>query len=92
MEFEWDPAKAASNLGKHGIDFDEAIAVFEDPSAVIIRDPRDYAGEMRYQVIGAVEGVILSVSLTLRGRAYRIISARRASRRERRTYTLQARN
>ena len=91
MEFEWDPAKAASNLAKHGISFVAAMRVFEDPMAMIIRDHRDYGDETRYQAIGAVEGVILFVSVTLRGGVYRIINARRASRGERRAYSLQAR-
>ena len=90
MEFEWDPAKAASNLVKHGISFVAAMRVFEDPTAAIIRDHRDYGGETRYQAIGAVEGVILFVSYTLRGGVHRIINARRASRRERTAYSLQA--
>jgi hypothetical protein len=92
MEFEWDPTKAASNLTKHGISFVAAMSVFEDPLAVIIHDHRDYDGETRYQAIGAVEGVILFVSFTLRGGVHRIINARRASGRERRAYSLQARS
>ena len=92
MEFEWDPAKAASNLTKHGIDFDEAIAVFDDPRMLSIVDPRSY-GETRYVAIGTVGGRTLAVVYTNRGnQIWRIISARRASRRERTAYTLQARN
>jgi hypothetical protein len=92
MEFEWDPTKAASNLTKHGIAFVAAMRVFEDPMTMIIRDHRDYGGETRYQAIGAVEGVILFVSFTRRGGVHRIINARRASRRERRAHSLQARS
>jgi putative transcriptional regulator len=54
MEFEWDPAKAASNLTKHGIDFDEAIAVFDDPRVLSIADLRSY-GETRYVAIERFE-------------------------------------
>ena len=92
MEFEWDPAKAASNLAKHGICFAAAMRVFDDPMAVIIRDRRNYGGETRYQAMGAVEGVILLVSFTLRGGVHRIINARRANRRERTVYSLQTRS
>jgi len=90
MEFEWDPAKATGNLAKHGISFVAAMRVFDDPSTIVIRDGRDYGGETRYQAIGNVEGVVLFVSFTLRAGVYRIINARRASRRERTTYSLQA--
>jgi uncharacterized DUF497 family protein len=51
MEFEWDPAKATSNLAKHGVDFDDAIAVFNDPRALHVVDPRSY-GETRYRAVG----------------------------------------
>jgi len=92
MEFERDPAKAASNLAKHGIDFDEALAVFDDPRTSSVVDPRSY-GETRYIAVGMVEGRILAVVYTMRGNQIcRIIGARRASRRERTAYTLQARN
>jgi hypothetical protein len=92
MEFEWDPAKAASNLTKHGIDFDDAIAVFDDPRILSVVDPRSH-GETRYRAIGTVKGRMLLVVYTMRGsEVRRIISARRASRRERTAHTLQARN
>ena len=92
MEFEWDRAKAASNLAKHGIDFDDAIGVFDDPRMLSIVDPRSY-GETRYNAIGAVEGRVLFVVYTKRGsEVFRIISARKASRRERTAYMLQTRN
>jgi uncharacterized protein len=92
MEFEWDPAKATSNLAKHGVDFDDATAVFDDPSMLSVVDPRGY-GERRHRAVGTVEGRVLLVVYTMRGsQICRIISARRASRRERTAYTLQARN
>jgi uncharacterized DUF497 family protein len=92
MEFEWDPAKAAVNLAKHGIDFDEAIAVFDDPKMLSIVDPRSY-GETRHTAIGTAAGRTLAVVYTMRrSQICRIISARRASRRERTAYTLQAGN
>lgn len=91
MEFEWDPAKAASNLGKHGIDFEDAIELFDDPDKVELVDPRD-RGEPRFRAVGMAGGEVVFVSYTVRGQSRRIISARRASRRERAAYTLQARD
>lgn len=85
MDFEWDPAKAASNLAKHGIDFAEAAQVLGDPDRRERIDPRS-RGEPRFQAIGIASGRILFVSYTLRGAVYRIISVRRASRREREAY------
>ncbi len=87
MEVEWDPAKAASNLAKHEVDFSAATKVFDDPSMLIGLDPRP-RGETRYQAIGSVSGVVLFVSYTMRGEVCRVISARRASRRERQNYSL----
>jgi uncharacterized DUF497 family protein len=87
VDFEWDPAKAASNLAKHGIDFAEAAEVLGDAYRRERVDPRS-RGERRYQAIGMASGRILFVSYTLRGAVYRIISVRRASRRERETYTV----
>jgi len=92
MEFEWDPAKAEANLAKHGIDFDDAIGVFDDPAVGTEPDPRHYSGEMRYRAIGRVGETILLVCYTMRAKRRRIISARRASRRERKAYSLQAGN
>ena len=92
MDFEWDPAKAEANLAKHGIDFEDAIAVFGDPLFATELDPGEYRGELRYRAIGRVGCTILFVCYTIRGERCRIISARRASRRERKAYSLQARN
>ena len=90
MDFEWDSAKAASNFAKHGIDFAEAAQVLGDPHRRERVDPGS-RGEPRYQAIGMASGRILFVSYTLRGAVYRIISVRRASRRERETYTVSPR-
>ena len=90
MEFEWDPVKAGRNVEKHGVDFATVAEIFDDPDLLVVIDPRAY-GERWYQAIGAVGGVILFVAYTMRGDdVRRIISARRASRRERAAYTLQA--
>lgn len=87
MEFEWDPSKAASNLAKHGVDFPTATKVFADSNMRVYADPRP-RGETRFRAIGTVITVILFVSYTMRGDVCRIISARRASRRERQSYSI----
>ncbi|MFN3688825.1 BrnT family toxin [Salinarimonas sp.] len=84
--FEWDDQKAAANVVKHGIAFEDAIDVFKDPERLVVIDNRSDYGEERTNVIGAVDTVVLVVSCTMRGQSCRIISARRASRRERRAY------
>ena len=88
--FEWDPAKAASNLRKHGVSFPTATRVFSDPYALVEQD-RIENGEERWQTVGIVDGVVmLLVAHTVRQQdeieVIRIISARRADRRERRRY------
>ena len=89
MEFEWDPVKATGNIEKHAVDFDTATEIFDDPNLFVVIDSRTRS-ERRYQAIGASRGVILFVAYTMRGdNVCRIISARRASRRERAAYTLQ---
>ena len=91
--FEWDENKNRSNLRKHGVKFEEAAAVFEDPQLLIVRD-RVQDGEERWHAIGMVEGcLVLTVAHTLQeedgSEVIRIISARSATRRERRRYESQ---
>ena len=87
MEFEWDPAKATRNLAKHGVSFDEASTVFGDPLAGTIVDPRHSMDETRFVTIGySTSRRLLVVAHVDRGEAVRIISARRATRRERIRY------
>jgi uncharacterized DUF497 family protein len=86
METQWDPEKAASNLGKHGVDFADAVGVFEDEWALTINE--EYVeGEQRFATLGAdfLERLLVVV-YTYRGGTIRLISARRATRRERRAY------
>jgi uncharacterized protein len=88
--FEWDQTKAASNLRKHGVSFETAVRVFADPYALVEQD-RTENGEERWQTIGNVEGVVMllvahTVSEQEEIEVIRIISARRANRRERRRY------
>ena len=86
MEFEWDKAKAAANLAKHGIDFDDAKLVFLDPLRFEEVDERHSDQEIRFKVLGEVEGRVLSVVFTWREGRRRLISARRANRGEREKY------
>lgn len=87
MEFEWDRQKAAANLAKHKVSFEDAAAVFGDPLGRIVADPRHSAEEERLVLLGLSQGVgLLAVMYVQRGEAIRIVSARRATRRERRNY------
>ena len=86
MEIEFDPKKAASNLKKHAVDFDEAATALLDPYALVMDDP-DALGEQRLVLLGASEqGRLLLVCYTLRGEIIRLISARCATKHEERTY------
>ena len=87
MKFEWDAPKAATNLGKHGVSFDEAATVFLDHLAVSGPDPDHSVGESRYISFGMSSlGRLLAVSHTHRPGAIRLISARRVTRAERKLY------
>ena len=87
MQFEWDPAKAARNRAKHGVSFDEASTVFGDSLAGTVPDPRPFAGEERTVSIGhSAAGTLIVVVHVERRSRIRIISARRATRRETRGY------
>jgi uncharacterized DUF497 family protein len=87
MDYEWDAAKAAENLRKHGIDFTDSIAALEDPNRLEEVDTRFDDGEERLRVMGRAVGDVLFVVVTLREeRTCRIISARRATRYEQDRY------
>jgi len=87
MKFEWDPVTAKSNLRKHGISFDEATTVFGDTLSLTIPDPLGSLDETRLITIGlSVHFVTLVVVHTDRSGAIRIISARRATAQEGKTY------
>jgi hypothetical protein len=92
--FDWDPAKAASNLRKHGISFDIALRAFADPMSLTEHD-RIENGERRWRTIGMIQGrLLLLIAHTVEEEeedgqiveVIRIISARKADRRERRRY------
>ncbi|HEX6018222.1 MAG TPA: BrnT family toxin [Burkholderiaceae bacterium] len=87
ITFQWDPAKAATNQRKHGVSFEEAVTAFADPLSLTIADPGHSTGEARCLLLGrATSGHLLVVAHTDRGATIRLISARRATRRERKTY------
>jgi uncharacterized DUF497 family protein len=87
LEFEWDEDKAASNQKKHRVTFEEAATVFADPLAAIFDDEVYSEEEQREIIIGhSAESQLLLVCFTERAGAIRIISARRATKRERRDY------
>ena len=87
MTFEWDEAKAAANLAKHGVSLDEAKTVFDDPLFVDFYDPEHSINEPRYINIGrSRRGRLLIVSYTERGDAIRLISARELTSSEREAY------
>jgi len=88
MNYEWDPNKAKSNYKKHGIRFADAVGVFEDENAITIED--DHQKEDRFITIGRdFLSRILVVVYTFRHIVIRIISARRATARERKMYEEQ---
>jgi len=87
LAFEWDSRKARSNLAKHGVGFEEGSTIFGDPLSLTIPDPDHSLHEERYITMGtAFTGKLLVVVHTERGDNIRIISARPASRRERKVY------
>jgi len=91
MRFEWDRKKADQNREKHGVSFDEAVTVFYDPLAATVDDPDHSMEEERFITIGfSAKGRLMVVSHTEGEGAVRIISARRATGRERKRHEAQA--
>ena len=89
LRFEWDPAKGAANLRKHGVSFEDARSVFSDENARLIDDPDHSSEEERFVLLGLSNSLrVLVVAHCYRsaGGVVRIISARRASRTEERSY------
>ena len=85
--FEWDPEKGHGNLAKHGVTFDEASTAFRDPLSVTISDPLHSEDEDRYVLLGySYRGRLLVVVHADRGDRIRLISARIATRKERRRH------
>ena len=87
LHFEWDINKATANIAKHGVSFEEAATVFRDAIAAIFDDEEHSDEELRELIIGHSDSNrLLLVCFTERDDAIRIISARKATRRERRDY------
>jgi uncharacterized protein len=87
VNFEWDPGKARQNRRKHRVSFHEAAAVFGNPLAVTFPDPDHSASEQRFITVGMSSAWrVLMVAHTERGENFRIISARKATQRERKEY------
>jgi uncharacterized DUF497 family protein len=87
VQFEWDPEKAAANVKKHRVGFHEAATVLEDPLSTTFPDRAHSEGEVRFLTIGAsTKRRVLVVAHTERGDIVRVISARRATKREREFY------
>ena len=87
MQFEWSDEKAKANFAKHGVSFQEAQTVFDDPLFLDYYDPDHSSMEHRFILIGmSHQKRLLMISYTERGHANRIISARKATSKERRIY------
>jgi uncharacterized protein len=87
MKFEWDPAEAKANIARHGVSFEAAQAVFADLQALELHD--DSTEEERWRLLGRAAFDILLVVYTERGDRVRIVSARKASKREQEVYREQ---
>ena len=87
MKFEWDPNKAASSVRRHGIAVEDAASVFGDPLARTIPDPEHSTGEARFVTMGLTAGgrLVVVVHTDREGRT-RLVSARPATRREKKSY------
>jgi uncharacterized protein len=87
MRFDWDQDKAVSNRSKHGVSFEEAKTVFDDPLYVDFYDPAHSEEEDRYLIVGeSSQRRLLIASYTERGNLIRLISAREVTRTERKVY------
>ena len=87
MKFEWNNSKATANFKKHGVSFEEAQTVFDNPLAVIFDDAAHSINEYREIIIGhSLRSQLLIISFTERSNSIRIISARPATRKEREDY------
>ena len=86
MQYEWDEAKRVSNLRKHGYDFADADLVFENPDKLTLPNTRRGDSRLRDIALVKVQGRILTLVYVVRGYNIRVISFRRASRKERRDY------
>ena len=82
MDCQWDTVKAKANAKKHGVEFADAVGVFDDPDAITMEDP-DSEGEQQFLSLGLdILGRVLVVAYTYRGDDLRLISARKATKKE----------
>jgi uncharacterized DUF497 family protein len=86
LDFEWDDGKAATNVAKHQISFEAAMAIFFEPNVIVRDTARERDGEHREKAIGMLEGKLYTAVFHRRGTSIRIISARRANTSEARAY------
>ncbi|KPQ32640.1 MAG: hypothetical protein HLUCCA11_20955 [Phormidesmis priestleyi Ana] len=91
MDYEWDEAKHLANLRKHGIDFQDVPAMF-DGDLLTVEDNRYSYGEARFVTFGLLQGRVIAVVHTAQEDCIRIISARKATKYEQRTYFEQLSN
>ncbi len=91
VEFEWDEAKSSTCFEHRGFDFAYAIRTFLDPHRIVAQDRRRDYGEDRYRLLGMIDGRLYAVVYTMRSSAIRIISARKANRKEVADYEHNAR-
>jgi len=91
MRFEWDETKRRSNIQRHGIDFEDAAAVFAGETITFLDDRYDY-GEMRFLTFGLVWGEVVAIVHTETDEVIRVISVRRASKDEEETYFTEVRD
>ena len=85
MRFEWDEVKRQNNLAKHGVDFADLEPLFDGDTVTVVDDRFDY-GEDRFITLGLVNGIVLVVVHTESRTAIRIISARKATKNEEKSY------
>ena len=86
MRYSYDPEKKASNLKKHGLDFDEARRVIESAQTVTFEDRRFDYGETRYITLGLLRGAVAIIATAETGKTIRIISMRKADKHEQKIY------
>lgn len=83
-KFEWNPNKNASNQDKHGVSFEDVKDIFDDEDRIQYMQNRN--GERRWRTVGSILGILFSVVYTMRKTVFRLISARRASKKEKKDY------
>ena len=91
MKLEWDKAKELNNIDKHGFSFKMVRYLFESDIVYQVDDRKDY-GEIRYIALGVYQDVCFNFVFTIRNKCFRIISLRRANKREQRRYCQRIRN